>query len=333
MTIPPRYNFPLGTEITLSYRPMVVSGINENGYSMVNRDDGSVTVESFDRLVEYLRMPGANIDLLQPLTGGRSKQRLGGYESVKSLKSEEQKALGRFHLAMCEAVDIYVSRCRQEDPNYVPSIRKLGTEPARNSIAKLTGTLLGKPVYAKPPRAGEKLKGQLLYQGRTICEYYNTYKDLDPNERCAEALIPALHMRGNRSSRLPTIVRNLMTASWEKIGLDKKGASVANVHDYLETLIAAENAKRIANSLPALVVPSEKTLRQHRDSLLTPTEYTIAVKGAREAKRKRGRGSTDVRALVIGELCGMDEQKISVVTSAKEEGFWHTLSDEKKAGI
>ena len=63
---------------------------------------------------------------------------------------------------------------------------------------------------------------------------------------------------------------------------------------------------------------------------MTPTEYAIAVLGPRETRRKKGRGSTDVRALMIGELCGMDEQKMSLVTSAKETGFWHTLSDETK---
>jgi hypothetical protein len=183
-------------------------------------------------------------------------------------------------------------------------------------------------VWIKPPRGGEEVKGRLLYQGRTIYEYYQIYQDLAPDERSAEALVTLSHMRGNRSSRLLAPLRHLMTEAWEKIGLDKKGTSVANVRDYLETLIDSVNKKRNLNDLPNLVVPSEKTLRKHRDTLVTPTEYAISVKGPRETRRKHGRGSTDVRALMIGELCGMDEQKMSIVTSAKAEGFWHTLTDE-----
>ena len=190
--------------------------------------------------------------------------------------------------------------------------------------------LLGKRVYIKPPRGGEGVNGITLYKGRTIFEYYQIYKELDPEERCADALVPLQHLRGNRSSRLHVKLRHMMTEAWEKIGLDKRNPSVANVHDYLETLIAAENRKRILNDLPKLVVPSQRTLRKHRDSLVTQTEYAIAVLGHREARNKKGRGSTDIRALMIGELCGMDEQKMSMVTSAKEQGFWHTLSEDAK---
>lgn len=137
-------------------------------------------------------------------------------------------------------------------------------------------------------------------------------------------------MRGNATPRLPARVQVLMTEVWEEAGLDKKAPSVANVHDRLERRIWSENEKRSRNELPKLVVPSERTLRKHRDTLLTQTEYEIGVKGPRDTRNKKGRGSTDIRALMIGELCGMDEQKMSMVTSAKEEGFWHTLSDDTK---
>lgn len=330
MTIVPRYNFLPGTEITLLNRPMVVNGTVEGGYSMVGLEDGVATVVSYNRMVEHLSLPGAQINAAQATNGDRHRKRLGGYFSAKSLPNKEQRALGQFHFAMCQAVDIFVAMRQQEDPKFAPTVRKLGTESARKFIAAQTALLLGERVWIKPPRGGEEVKGRLLYQGRTIFEYFQIYQDLAPDERSAEALVTLSHLRGNRSSRLLVQLRHLMTEAWEKIGLDKKGTSVANVRDYLETLIDPVNKRRNLNGLPKLVVPSEKTLRKHRDSLVTPTEYMISIKGLRETRRKHGRGSTDVRALMIGELCGMDEQKMSMVTSAKEEGFWHALPDETK---
>lgn len=330
MTIVPRYDFPPGTEIKLLNRPMAVTGIQENGYSMVGLDDGVATVVPFGQFVEYFKLPGAKINVAKAATGDRLRNRLGGFTSVKALKSQEQQALGQFHVAMCQAVDIFISRCREDDPNYVATVRKLSAEATRKFIAAQTELLLGEPVYVAPPRGGERMKGRVLYKGRTIYDYYQRYKKVGANESCAAAVIPLLHKRGNRNSRLPWKLRHLMTQAWEETGLDLKGPSVANVHGKLETLINTENKKRVLNDLSAFVVPSQKTLRRHLDSLLTPTEYSIAVEGPRETRNKKGRGSTDVRALMIGELCGMDEQKMSLVTSAKEGGFWHTLSDEDK---
>lgn len=330
MTIAPRYNFLPGTEITLLHRPMAVTGIQENGYSVVGLDDGIETVVSFDRFVEHLKLPGAKINSAQASTGDRLRQRLGGFCSAKALENMEQKELGRFHAGMCKAVDIYVAARQETNPEFEASGRNLDTPTARKFIAAQTELLLGERVFVKPKRGGKPPKGTLLYKGRTINRYYQIYKELELNEPSEDALVPLVHLRGNRKKRLLVRHRQLMTDAWEKFGFDKRGPSVANVHDYLETLIKAENKKRTLNELPELIVPSKTTLRKHRDSLVTPTEYLIAVKGPRETRNKRGRGSTDVRALLIGELCGMDEQKMSMVTSAKEEGFWHTLSDDAK---
>lgn len=136
MTVVPRYNFLPGTEITLLSRPMVVNGIVEGGYSMVGREDGIATVVSFNRMVEHLSLPGAQINAAQAANGDRHRKRLGGYFSAKSLPNKKQQALGRFHLAICQAVDIFVALRQQTDPNFGPTVRKLGTEPARMSTAE-----------------------------------------------------------------------------------------------------------------------------------------------------------------------------------------------------
>jgi hypothetical protein len=118
-----------------------------------------------------------------------------------------------------------------------------------------------------------------------------------------------------------------MTEAWERIGFDVKCPSLANVRKHLEARIREENPMRKANGLPSLVLPADRTLREHRDALLTPTEYLIATKGPRHARNRRGRGSTDLRALVIGETVEIDECKMSLVMAVKTGGFWEWMKD------
>jgi putative transposase len=133
------------------------------------------------------------------------------------------------------------------------------------------------------------------------------------------------HLKGNDRPRLLYRLRELMTQAWEELGFDLKGTSVANVHKHLAMLLHEENVLRGRNQLPMLIMPAEKTLNSHRAELLSPSEFLIATKGDRHANNKRGRGSTDVRALMIAEMAEMDECKVSLITSAKEKGYWHTL--------
>lgn len=331
MTVTPKYNLIPGTQITLLSRSMTVTGKSDHGYKVVGHDDGVANVVPFERLIEYLRLPGSKINVLETTTGDRLKNRLGGYCSSIALPNKEQQAVGEFHDAMCKAVDMFLAQKRQSVPNFQPSERKLNTTESREFIAEQAGNLLGKRVRLQPQRGGKPSDGFILYRGRTIIKYYKIYKDLEQGEDAADALVPLDHLRGNRTSRITFTIKHLMTEAWDKYGLDIKGLSIANVHRHLESLIEKENKKRLLNELPVLPIPSETTLRRHRAKLVTPTELLIATKGLRETKKSRGRGSTDVRSLMIAELCGMDEAKMSMVTSAKLSGFWHTLSDDAKA--
>jgi len=333
MTVAPRYNFLPGTEITLMDRPMAVTGMTETGYSMMGLEDGITNVVTFDRLIEHLKLPNAKINSAVAATGDRLRQRLGGYASAKALKNPEQRAHARYHLAMCKAVDIYAAKRREDDPQFEASGRALDPVHVRDFIAQQTSLLLGERVRVTHVRGGEKANYRILYKGRTINEYYQRYKALGPGESAEDALVPLVHKRGNRNQRLCPRIRELMTAAWEHIGLNKKKPSIANVHQYLVTLIKKENMFRTLNELPKVITPAHKTLRQHRDTLVTKTEYLIATEGKREARRSRGRGSTDIRALSIGEMCGMDEQKFSMVVAAKKAGLWSTVSDDAKAAL
>ena len=332
MKVVPRYNLLPGTEITLLNRPMVVTGQSAEGYEVTGLEDGTASVISFAKLVEYLKLPGAKLDTALPETGGRLKQRLGGYSTAEAL-SNEQRELARFHHAICRGLLEYRAKVREEtgNPDFQLSNRIADRHECRSYVAAVAGAILGHRVRLNP-RQGGKSKDLFLYRGRTLMDYFRIFEDLQPDESPLDALIPLHHRRGNRARRLSIKLLDMMTEAWEAIGLDLKGPSVANVHKYLETKIWEENKIRARNEMPLLVVPAARTLRLHRDSLVTPTEYLVATKGPRDTRNKRGRGSTDIRALMVGELCGMDECKMSMVTSAKDAGFWETLSvDEKGA--
>ena len=311
MKVAPRYRIPPGSEITLLGRPMVVTGQDEQGYTVVGSEDGASTVVSYAKLVEHFKLPGATIDTALPLTGGRAKDRLGGFATSVAL-SEEQLRIGRFHCALCEGVRAYRAKLRIDhgDPDLYLSERMADVPEARKFIARFAEQVFGEPIRLRPDRGG-KAKGMIIYKGKTLIKYFKAYESLEPNELPIDALVPLDHLKGNQTPRIYFQLRELMTEAWEKIGFDTRCRYVSNVKEYLETKIWEVNQIRKRNGVAKLVVPAHGTLTKHRDSLLNPTELMVATKGIREARNKRGRGSTDIRALLVGEIVEIDECKIS----------------------
>jgi hypothetical protein len=334
MTIVPRYAFPPGTEISLFERRMVVTGQDDRGYRVADLDAGGVTtVLPFMSLVEHLKLSGARIDTDQPITGGRLAQRLGGYATAQALP-EAQREMAEVHLALCRAMEAYRDKLRAEhgDPNLELSDRSVDRPEARKFIAEVASMLCNRKIRVQPVRGG-KSKDLHLYRGRTLMKYFRIFESLAPGESPLDALVPLDHLRGNRTGKICLRLRELMTEAWETIGLDLKKPSVSNVHKQLEARILKENERRVRNDLPKLVVLSHRTLRDHRDRLLAPTEILVTSDRRREAQNKRGRGSTDLRALMIGEVVEIDECRISLVTSAKKKGHWEELSHEGKEAL
>ncbi|WP_108485598.1 hypothetical protein [Oceaniglobus ichthyenteri] len=103
MTVAPRYNFPVGSKLTLLKRTVTVTGQDKNGYVVVGNEDGEANIVPFADLVELLKAAGVSIDTQSPKTGARLKQRLGGHVSSKSLATHQQE-IARFIHALCEAV-------------------------------------------------------------------------------------------------------------------------------------------------------------------------------------------------------------------------------------
>jgi putative transposase len=325
-----KFAFPAGAEVTLGGSRMILSGMNETGYRAQDLETGEIRTVAFQSLVDRLRLPGTVIDVLNATTGNRQKQRLGGYSSASHL-SDAQRAVANFHVAICQAVQIIQDQVRTEtgDVNFAFSISKASA--ARERIANVVSGLIGEKVHLVPPRGGKsKARHWYLYTGRIIMDKFKAFIALRDDESAHDELVPLEHLKGNRIPRITHRTRELMTQAWEEVGLNTKKPSVAAVKRHLAMLIVEENRVRRRNELADLITPSNATLSAHRDEMIGATAYHIATVGEREAKKRRGRGSTDIRALVPGEYVEIDECKASLIVSAKALGLWEHLGEQDK---
>lgn len=327
----PRFALPVGSEVTLFAKEMTISGTNEFGYQVMDTTSGSATTISFQKLVEHLKLPGARIDAMTPQTGGRLEARTGGFVSGRSLP-EWQQEYGRFHLAIAQAMSTVRQQLRDESGNADAEVSIRFADANRGRIRDIAQAIFGRKIHLTPPRGGND-RHWTLYRGRTLVKYFKAYEDAGPNENPLDAVIRLDHLKGNAMPRVLHRLKELMTRAWEEVGLDAKNPALSEVRKHLEVLVREENARRARNSLSPLITPSASTVRAHRDALVTPLEYMIATQGERQARNKRGRGSSDIRALLIGEYVEIDECKASLVVSAKERGMWESLDASARAAV
>lgn len=330
MSIEPRYGFENGTEVAFGNQNLVLKAMNEQGYEFVDSETGEVSVTSFSKFAELLKSRLMRVTETSGLASSVVEVRLGNLRIAEQL-AESQRENGEFHHAICCAAAALRTRLRHErgNPNLQMTEPLLNLAGNRKLICKLASDIFGKKVRLSPARGGNS-NDWVLYKGRTLLKYLKLFDALGVDEDAIAALSTREHLKGNRTPRIDIKLLELMTQAWEEIGLEEKGVSPANVHKHLTTLVHELNQIRKMNELKPLVVPSQRTLKAHRDNLLSPTEYLVATKGKKHARNKRGRGSTDFRALIPGELVEIDECKLSMVSSSKEQGLWASLSDKVK---
>ncbi|MBZ4024149.1 hypothetical protein CKO11_17015, partial [Rhodobacter sp. TJ_12] len=323
MTIVPHYNFEAGTEISVGGRDLVLLRVGAQGYELADPTGGQTSILGFSSFVEMTKTGVVTFGPSQLQPDGSAKLRLGGL-SVAAQLSESQQIYGRFHFAICRAIEeLHRHRTVVDgDKDFRISIAALNDPANRKFLRPFVQAFFGERVHlgAATLKGGQQ-KSWFLYKGRTLKKYYEIYQGLQEGDDVIAGLATLDHLKGNETPRLPLRLKELMTEAWEEIGLDLKGPSVANVHGYLAARVNSENRQRALNDLPALPIPSHQSVLRHRKELLTPTEYMVATKGERYARNKRGRGSSDVRALMIGEFCEMDECRVSLITSAKANGY------------
>ncbi len=328
MSVLQKFDLPVGGVVQLFENSLVFNCSTETGYKFTEMESGSTSIVPFQTFVDYLKLPGVKLDFGSPETGKRLQERMGGVETSQNLRARQQD-FGKLHLAFCQAMDLLRNRVRVEfeDPSARLSIRMLDRRENRVFIRDIAQKLFGQKILLDSD-LGQGTKNWYVYKGRTLIKYLEMFDSLELGESPLDALVTLDHLKGNTVPRVTDWVKNLMTQAWEEIGFDRKSTSVANVYQHLEMLMHEENRSRKRNDLPPLVLPGQDTLAKHRHYLLTPTEYLIATKGERFARGKRGRGSTDIRALLIAEVVEIDECNASLVASAKAAGIWETLAQE-----
>lgn len=333
MTLVPRYDIPVGSEITLRGSQLALTEATEAGYSFLTLETGQKHFVSLRQFADYLKLPGTKIDGQLPETGNRLQERMGGFTTAKGLPQIQQDN-GAFNLALCHAMQLLREKTRAStnNPTYDFSINKLNEPANRLFIKNVAETLFGQKIRIGPGTGGKHTSWNMP-KGRTLLKHFRIFEGLHPDESPLDALITMDHLKGNRTPRICWRVRELMTQAWTEIGLDTKSPSVANAYRHFERLIFDENAIRVRNELPRLRLPAASTLAAHVRALQTPLEREIGTKGERHARNKHGRGSTDIRALLIGEYVEIDECKASLVTSAKERGLWEKLSEGDKEAL
>jgi len=326
MSIVPRYNYPAGTEVTLFDEKLSFKSMTDQGYELLNLETGEVGVTSFSKFAELQKSPAMKIGACGGLASSVLELRLGNLKVAEQLALPQQER-GQFHNAVCCGVAMLRTKLRQEhrNPDLCLTGALLNNADNRVFICKVATQMFGKKVNPSSSRGGRNSEW-ILYGGRTILKYMEVFDQLGVDDDVIAALATRDHLKGNATRRIKLPLLQLMTEAWEDVGLDLKAPSDSNVHHHLEMLVREKNACRIRNGLDALIVPSQKTLKVHRDYLLSPTELLVATKGERHARNKRGRGSTDLRALFPGELVEADECKLSLISSAKERGYWENLS-------
>ncbi|WP_435164795.1 hypothetical protein [Falsirhodobacter sp. 1013] len=324
MTVP-KFSVPGGTHVTLGGVRVMIAGRGEIGYEAVDLDTGQERIIPFGVLVDYLNLPGARIDTATAISGDRIRHRLGGYLSSKGL-SKDALNQARVYTACCIAMATIRNRMREEAGDDTLQLSGRLVDLHRPEIRDIVQDLTGERIYLSVPRNGKSDHRHLL-KGRKLMEKFRVYENLAPGESAIDALVPVVHLRGNRTARIQPRTKELMTRAWEEVGLDEKKASVASVLRHLEMLIDEENTLRARNDLGPLKLPSPATMSAHRKAIIGDTAYLVATTGERNARKKVGRGSTDIRALLVGEYVEIDECKASLVVSAKATGRWESLGN------
>ena len=319
----PKYHIPSGLQLTTTHSARSVVPLKDELYRLEDRETGEVEIISYREFVLRLRMPDVS-SRNGALRTNSAVARIhnGGLFHRSNLSADLQDQID-FRKALCLAIDELASR----------GVRICAANLDKLHIRRLIRDYASK-FYVRNPigianRGGSVKLIAAMPSGRTLLDYWQRLKESDYDEM---SLPDQAWRRGNRSSHgVTTRMRELMSQAAEKF-LDKKKPTVAAALEWLETLVHEENALRLANGLEPLKLVSHKTLARHI-KMISATARAIARDGERAVANNRSRGTTDTRALMIGELVEIDECKLSLITAARRSGWWEALNEEEKAAL
>ncbi|MGH6763974.1 MAG: hypothetical protein ACRECW_20585 [Phyllobacterium sp.] len=298
--------------------------INGDGsYRSENSETGAVEILTYNQVLSVLKRPGTSAaNMLMSISSAAARIRQGGLHYRDQLSAVLRDQID-FRKALCVGIDqLEATGVRVNGAN-------LDRREHRRFIRDIASQLYRTRPINVVIRGGSSKLVAIMPRGRTLVRYRARYVESGYDEM---ALVDQAWLRGNRISRISTRMHDLMTLATEQSYLDLKKPTVASAYKRLKTLLQLENATRIANGSEPLKLVSYGTLRDHIEKNGS-TALATARDGERAVANNRSRGVTDTRALMIGELVEIDECKLSLITVAKEKGWWERLCEEDQAAL
>ncbi|MBK4214714.1 hypothetical protein JJJ17_02115 [Paracoccus caeni] len=318
-----KYAIPRGARVAAQGLTGAVYPVGDH-YRLVDDATGSQAILSYTEVVQGLNMPGAPSRIaLMAQTEAAARIRQGGrmYRYQLSEKLRDQIDFRKALMVGIEALIAKLGHVRATDLNRIEH-RRFVREIAQQLYTRL-------PIDIAR-RGGSVKEVAIMPKGRTMLVYYTRYRESGGDEM---SLVDQVWLRGNRTGHgICDRMRHLMTLALEQAYLDTKKPTIAAALKKLCTLIVQENDLRQQNGQKPFALVDHKTLSRHMKKIGS-TAISIARDGERSVANNRSRGTTDTRALFIGELVEVDECKLSLITVAKKHGFWAALSENDKQAL
>jgi hypothetical protein len=321
----PRYKIQSGMQVSHSGTgTLSVTENSDGGYNTVSLETGNTEFLSYKEMVSMLGRPGTSAaNGNRPTSFGSARIRDGGlyFEGQLTPQFRQQK---RFRGALMRAIQciekqgfrIYATGLN--DPEIRSMIRDIARQEYRDH-----------PISAVL-RGGSVSLVAVIPRGRTLMDKYEMWVGSGFDDM---VLPDQAHLRGNRTNHGVSLrVYELISEAIEKVVLDSRKPTPAAVLRKHKDLVVKENEIRRLNDLKDLKAVAHKTIDRHVKNI-SKTARDIARSGERYAANNRSSGSTDYRALMIGELVEIDECKLSLIVVAKKTGLWQRLSLDQQDAL
>ena len=316
------YYIPAGLQVRTPGSTRILYPNGDGTSRAEHADSGRTEVLSYNEVLYSLRQPGTSTISLEAGSAATARLRQGGFQYRQQLSEDLQDQID-LRKAIVVGVDHFV------EAGAKVTAAGLDRDQNRRAIRNVASRLYKTQPINLAPRGGSIRLVAFMPKGRTVMAYRKRYIESGYDEM---ALVDQAWFRGNRTSRILTRMRELMTLAIEQVHLDLKKPNVSAALRRLRTLTTEENAKRKLNGLTPLKPVTHKSMAQHI-RMIGSTALAIARDGERAVANNRSRGATDTRGLMIGEQIEIDECKLSLITVARTNGWWERLSRDEQGTL
>jgi hypothetical protein len=298
----PLYRVPTGSRLVLEGRDWLVTGREENGFAVEGVEDGECLTLSFERVDHAIK--NRSCEVIAPSDEERRDALLrytGGLELVEQLSDEQQKTI-RFRLSIVLAMDALEAEGKKITQRSVDT-----NGVYRHVLLKKASEFHKEGSFLGPTRGGRVKPGFKVPQGRTLKDYQTTYHEFGKNPI---VLMDRDHLKGNRTQRMSdfqeTYIEHVISL-WN----DKRHPKLSA----LLKLVEAEFHVPPQEIAAGFKFPSITTIRS-RIKAISEFLKEGGRNGWQHARNRIGAGSTDIRALFMGENVMVDQVYLSIFADA-----------------